>query len=301
MPRKGRDFEKLVARIETILSGTEFKIRSPDRILDIHTGKEREIDISLRMKAGTHEILIIFECRARKKKEDVRWIEELSSKKASVQAAKAVAVSSSGFSQEAQQKAKMLNIELRLIEKLNLEDIQAWCSASGMTFFKKYNQPISAILVTSNHTPFPLPENSRTDASIFRNIFNTNFSLNDLVHNVLEQHPEVFSNLLDNKEPEYKWINILLDAPIYLLNGDTSIDINEVRVHLKLWIETVYVDASEIIQYSGEGGKPLTQAITFDLDIHENKFKVTASHRPEEGTKFSVFFEPTDENNTTKN
>ena len=52
-------------------------IKSPDYIPDIFTGQAREIDVSIRCKIGSVEILITVECRDRVRTEDVTWIEQL--------------------------------------------------------------------------------------------------------------------------------------------------------------------------------------------------------------------------------
>ncbi|HUI39919.1 MAG TPA: restriction endonuclease, partial [Methanothrix sp.] len=101
MVRKGRDLELLVAFLENHLGPLGIEIKSPDYIQDKDTSQLREVDISLRSKIGSSNILAIVECRDRKGDEDVTWIEQLSRKRESVGADKAVAVSSSGFSDPA--------------------------------------------------------------------------------------------------------------------------------------------------------------------------------------------------------
>ena len=77
MAGKGREFEKLVEKLEKLLAGDDVEIIRNARLHDKRTGGEREIDILLRTKlGGSHEINIILECRDRKAKPDVRWIDE---------------------------------------------------------------------------------------------------------------------------------------------------------------------------------------------------------------------------------
>ena len=86
----------------------------------------REVDVSLRSRIGSSNILVIVECRDRKGDEDVTWIEQLSKKRESVRADKAVAVSSSGFSEPAILKASKENIELRTLDEIDPEEIGNW-------------------------------------------------------------------------------------------------------------------------------------------------------------------------------
>lgn len=98
MSRQGREFELLVKRLEEWFADSLVEIRSPDRILGVISGQEREVDITLRSHVGTTLVLIAIECRDRKVRSDVTWIEQLNTKKQDIQASKMIAVSSSGFS-----------------------------------------------------------------------------------------------------------------------------------------------------------------------------------------------------------
>jgi len=76
-----RLFEKPVARLERTAASKHATVKSPDRILDQQTGKLRAVDASIRFRAGSEEILIVVECRRRKRKSDVTWIEELATRR----------------------------------------------------------------------------------------------------------------------------------------------------------------------------------------------------------------------------
>ena len=70
------------------------------------------------------------ECRDRKGKEDITWIEQLASKRDDIGADKAIAVSSSGFTSGAISKAQFNNIKLRTVENITLDDISNWFQIS---------------------------------------------------------------------------------------------------------------------------------------------------------------------------
>ena len=74
-----REFERLVARIEGALRPAGARVRSPDKIPELRTGKLREVDATIRSSVGTAPILITVECRRRKVKQDTTWIEQLAS------------------------------------------------------------------------------------------------------------------------------------------------------------------------------------------------------------------------------
>lgn len=113
MAARGRALEELVCNLEDLLARTSVKVRSPDFLLGQHSGVLREVDVTLRGMIGSSEILVIIECRDRKYREDVRWIEQLSAKRDDVGASNVIAVSRSGFSPAATALAHSKNIGLR--------------------------------------------------------------------------------------------------------------------------------------------------------------------------------------------
>lgn len=76
-----RRFEELVARIEQAASERGAIVTSPDRIRDFTTGRLREVDVSIRQKVGTADILVTIECRKRGRTGDDTWIEQLATKR----------------------------------------------------------------------------------------------------------------------------------------------------------------------------------------------------------------------------
>ncbi|VVB64100.1 Uncharacterised protein [uncultured archaeon] len=128
MDRKGRNFEEIVKFIEETLAGTSIKVKSPDYILDKDTGQPREVDISLRGKIGSSNILVIIECRDRMKDppQDVTWIEQIVCKRNSLGADKVIAISSKGFTEPAKIKAQKNEIELRTFDDIDPEKINRW-------------------------------------------------------------------------------------------------------------------------------------------------------------------------------
>ena len=98
MDMSWREFEQLVARIETQLAPKGVTVRSPDKIQDKVTGQMREVDASIRYQIGSAPILITIECRERSAVQDDTWIEQLIMKRQKLGAQQTIAVSSSGFS-----------------------------------------------------------------------------------------------------------------------------------------------------------------------------------------------------------
>ncbi len=134
MPRAGKEFEELVARIEKILAPLGAVVKSPDYIIDNVTGERREVDASIRYAANGTEGLITIECRDYKKvRQDSRWIEQLNTKRTDLGATKTIAVSSTGFSNSATIKARHHGIELRQMSTITDAEIaKQWLSGFGV-------------------------------------------------------------------------------------------------------------------------------------------------------------------------
>lgn len=135
MARKGKDLELLVESLEKALGGNKgFKITSPDKLPDKtdKNGGTREVDVLARGFIGTCPVTIIFECRDRDGNEDKTWIEQIATKRDDVGANVAVAVSSSGFSEGAKDKAEYHNVQLRTIDEGGFEDFSTWFGSPFM-------------------------------------------------------------------------------------------------------------------------------------------------------------------------
>lgn len=127
MPRKGRALELLVARLEAVAAMGEAQVTSPDFILGKSSQVKREIDVSVRSKVGSTEVLVMFECRDRAGSEDVTWIEQIATKRDDVGASVAVAVTTAGFSAAAKNMASSKSIQLRTVSEITPEDVMSWC------------------------------------------------------------------------------------------------------------------------------------------------------------------------------
>src|SRR3546814_447 len=132
-----REFERLVARIEADAGPRGMTVTSPDRIRCKTTGRLREVDASIRSRTGTVEMLVTIECRRRTNIQDVTWIEQLVTKKHAIGADHTIAVSASGFSENAQKIADQNGISLRIISDVGIEDINALLRLDFVVFWHK--------------------------------------------------------------------------------------------------------------------------------------------------------------------
>lgn len=126
MTRRGRELEQAVAAIEAGLTGFSASVVSPEYVEGRISKTPREIDVSIRATIEGEPTLIMVECRDRKGKGELDWLEQVSSKKEDVGADRAIVVSAGGFTRGAKVWAEAKGIQLRTIEELSPEEVVSW-------------------------------------------------------------------------------------------------------------------------------------------------------------------------------
>lgn len=119
----GREWEILVAQLETLFAGPGFRVQSPENIRSARTGNIVKVDVTVRGRVGTQDILIAFECRDRKGNQGVDWLQQLATRKQDIGASELVAVSSEGFTADAVREAAAYGVSLRTLSKLGVQDV----------------------------------------------------------------------------------------------------------------------------------------------------------------------------------
>lgn len=129
-------FERVIHRIHELIEQTGTEVKWDDRIPDPDNPRQlRQIDISLRRNG----LLKLIECRLQRARQDVKWIEELIGRRASLQAYGVIAVSDSGFTKGAISKAKRFGIVLRDLHDLTESEVSAWGrSHEILLYYYKY-------------------------------------------------------------------------------------------------------------------------------------------------------------------
>lgn len=145
-----RLFEELVTRLERAAAPRHAIVKSPDRIRDLQTGGLREVDASLRFRAGADDILITVECRKRKRKADDTWIEQLVTKRQKLGASRTIAVSSSGFSKSAERTAAQNAIELRTFAEIDQSGLDDWFLPPQSAYVFRQIEHIQCKVVTTD-------------------------------------------------------------------------------------------------------------------------------------------------------
>lgn len=132
------EFELQIERIHYLIRKNNDLVTWNDHVRDPDNLKQlRQIDITIK----NDNKLTVIECRIHKKKQDVKWIEELLGRKISLKADAIIAVSASGFTEGAIIKANKYGIFLRDFNKLREKEILEWGNQTtiSITLFKYEN------------------------------------------------------------------------------------------------------------------------------------------------------------------
>lgn len=122
--RAGRYLEILTSQLEHILGAGTLSVKSPEYIPNRHTGLPVEVDVTLRGKIGSTDILVALECRDRPdERQGINWIRELATKRDDIGASAIVAVSSGGFTKDAIAEAAVRQVYLKCLSRLSEDDI----------------------------------------------------------------------------------------------------------------------------------------------------------------------------------
>jgi hypothetical protein len=132
MTVKSKAFEQEIHRLHELIDGCGAEVTWNDHIPDPDNARQpRQIDITIKREGA----LAIVECRIHRNRQGVKWIEELIGRRASLRAAAAIAVSASGFTRGAINKAKSFGIFLRDLKELTPREIESWGCQIKMTVY----------------------------------------------------------------------------------------------------------------------------------------------------------------------
>lgn len=118
-----KSFEKQIHRIHELIEQKGSVVTWDDHLPDPdNPDQPRQIDITVKYDGR----FTLIECRIHKKKQDVKWIEELMGRRISLRADSVIAVSASGFTSGAAKKAESHGIIIRDFHSLTVDEIRAW-------------------------------------------------------------------------------------------------------------------------------------------------------------------------------
>ncbi len=261
-----RKFEQLVARIEADAGPLGLIVTSPDRVRCRTTGRLREVDATVRTQIGTSNILITIECRKRCAKQDVTWIEQLATKKHAIGAARTIAVSSSGFSSEAEAVALQHGIDLRRLSEVTAAEINKLIRLDFVLFTHKrcalarvgirLFRSLDWTVPDPEHVDLVLPLGTDTFSPLFKNIeTGATWSLNDLWLQ-LQEITDPFTDIEKGRPPEVKTACFPFPGNVTVDTTDGPKIIGDVllSVAMSLEVEQVDLETAKKVEYTSLDG-----------------------------------------------
>lgn len=260
-----REFERLVARIETDARDSGAVVISPDYIRCTLTGALREVDASIRCVVEGVSRLITIECRKRRGRQDVTWIEQLATKRQSIGADLTIAVSASGFSPAAHKVATAHQIELKATRDLSVADLNPLARLDLVWFTHKVAKLQSVSLRYFRSLQWELPEAGDvncalpTDINPHQPIFTNkdkghSWSINDLWRQ-WQQATDPFAGIGKGKPPVTRTVCFPYPGNVEAWTPDGSRSLGDVllTVALSLEVEQITLEEARKVDYRGTG------------------------------------------------
>src|SRR2546422_6585937 len=110
MPKRTNEFQRLIYLIEQALAPARTRVSESAELAELNTGIVREVDVLIEGVVSEHEVRVAVECRDPERPQDVGWIDDLAGKYRDLPVDCVIAVSRSGFTRAALEKAMALRI-----------------------------------------------------------------------------------------------------------------------------------------------------------------------------------------------
>ena len=266
-----REFEALVARIEADADPFGLTVKSPDRIRDRITGRSREVDASIYRNVGSTRLLVTIECRRRRHRQDVTWIEQLAAKKEAIGADRTIAVSATGFTAAAHAAASQHGIDLRQLSEVSAGEICEMIRLDAVFFTHKQASVARVSVRLHRKGEWTPPDPAKADIQLgphdvdpFTPIFHSDdedgaaWSCNDLWRQ-LQEATDPFAGLVPGQPPVLRTAcfpypgNVVVDTE----KGPQRIGDVMLTMALSLEVEVVSLEAATKVAYGAKGSEPI--------------------------------------------
>lgn len=223
MPKRSNEFQRLIAFIENEFSHAAVNVTESELVYDKINNVEREVDILVQGEINGYQISIGIECRDRKRKADILWIDEIIGKYQSLPIDRKVAVSKSGFTKSAMEKADKCNIEtLTLEDALNtdwietVERIVKWNMEGRKLIFHSFGFNFEDNIVQT-------PESFCKSSVLYNSKDKPVGKVQDFIDWVIDNPPEIenaiqreINNMRPNLQEGVNRFKIILSVPLSL-------------------------------------------------------------------------------------
>jgi len=135
MPKRSNEFQKLVYVVKEH-NASDATITESKFLTDSVTSSQREVDICIETVVAGHQVVVSIECRDRKRRADVSWVEEMKAKHERLSTNALVLVSRSGFTKEAERVAIAYGIETMAFSEVDESKVKSLFGETGSLWSK---------------------------------------------------------------------------------------------------------------------------------------------------------------------
>jgi hypothetical protein len=156
MPKRTNPFQKMILRVYRQMSLPDDKVEESAMVKERGSAVKREVDLLLQRRVFGTDLRIAVECRSRKDKDDIEWIDSLIGKYRDLDIHKVVAVSRLGFTPAAKEKAAVNRIDTLTLEQALETNWPKEFTRLGIGSWVRSDKPQSVTVVTEPPLPSPL-------------------------------------------------------------------------------------------------------------------------------------------------
>jgi len=152
LPRRTNPLQKLALHIQQQLDTTA-EVHESEMLMDTQSGRQVEVDITVRGAFGGQDHLMSLECTARGRRADVGWVREMVEKHRTLSTDTLVLVSGSGFSEAALEKARFENVRAVSLQEALDADWTRIVGKENRLFLARYDFSPTGAYLTLREEP----------------------------------------------------------------------------------------------------------------------------------------------------
>jgi hypothetical protein len=262
-------------------------VRSPDFVADVDTDELREVDIGIHIPTTDGETFIAIECRDRRARQSVEWIEQLISKKNSVKANVLIAVTASNFSRPARIKALRHGVLLARLSSKLPQELAALSSSLWLT--TRYLAPV----VHSVHIEAQSPALIHDDSVFRHRLTSKTLTLSELVQvwmnpNFVRSLPKYIDDFAMAKVMRFQLIDI--DAWLITEQGEYPITKAELIVELNYGEEELTLRGVQ--ELKALDAQPIGDAIVYDFGSRNDQLSEVIQDHGSSELRWDILAKP---------
>lgn len=238
-----KEFQDIIADIQIQLS-KESEVKSPDYIRGVFTKIDREVDVSIRTKIGLYDFLTVIECRDHKRPVDIKYIEEMVSKRDDIRANKLIIISKEGFSKTAKELARIRGLELLKFSDSEDFNWDEFISTSVITIHQKHYDILSLDFIMKDDKNIePLDGMKEVDTKNGTQfLFNKDYNpveYQTIIQNAVRENSGKIEQFFPETGDRIFQMEVRIHYPLYFKIDEFYRPILKLKTVLKLYIETI--------------------------------------------------------------